>query len=88
MAQILTRKQRGDKIASQDIDQINSSTFYVRSQSGKGGYSVTMFQGKWTCDCFDHKYRGKKCKHIYAVESKVYEEPKQKFKLNLWKPTV
>ena len=73
--QILTRKQRGERIIPQDIEQINPSTFWVRSQSGKAGYSVTMFQGKWTCDCFDHKFRGIKCKHIYAVESKIFEHP-------------
>jgi len=87
--QIQTRKQRGDKIVANDIEQINPESFWVKSQSGKGGYSVTLFQGKRTCDCFDHKFRGVKCKHIFAVESSM---PKQttnsKFVLNLWEAPI
>lgn len=24
--------------------------------------------GGWVCSCFDHIYRGVKCKHIYSIE--------------------
>jgi hypothetical protein len=65
---MLSRKERGDRILPQDIEQINPSTFWVKSQSGGGGYSVTLFGGKWTCDCPDHRFHQAKCKHIFAVE--------------------
>ena len=85
--QIQTRKQRGEQIIADDIEQINPESFWVKSQSGKGGYSVTMFQGKWTCDCFDHKYRQIKCKHVYAIETYISEHSAksvQRFSLGLW----
>jgi len=90
-ATTLTRMQRAEMIQPKDIEQINPSTFYVQSQSGKGGYSVTMFQGIWSCECFDHKYRGVKCKHILAIESFILEyQPKsaQRFVLGLWEAPI
>ena len=65
--QVLTRKQRGEQIQPEDIEQVNKTSYFVRSQTGRGGYSVTLFHGRWTCDCFDHKYRNVQCKHIHAV---------------------
>jgi hypothetical protein len=65
--QVLSRKQRGDRIAPEDIVQINSSSFFVKSQTGRSGYSVTRVGQSWTCDCPDHKYRQIQCKHIHAV---------------------
>jgi len=85
--QILTRKQRGDMIAPEDIEQINPSSFFVKSQRGRGGYSVTKAGQSWACDCFDHKFRGIKCKHIHAVESQASKlpfNPAQRFVLGLW----
>jgi hypothetical protein len=64
---VLSRKQRGDMIASEDIVQINPTSFFVRSQSGTSGYAVTMVGQRWSCDCPDHKYRQIQCKHIHAV---------------------
>jgi hypothetical protein len=74
--QIQTRKQRGEQIQAQDIEQLNSETFWVKSQAGRGGYSVTEFQGKWSCDCPDFKYRSICCKHIHAVQKQTSQEPK------------
>ena len=82
--QIQTRKQRGERIAPQDIEQINPSTFYVRSQSGKGGYSVTRFGQNWMCDCPDNRYRHLPCKHIHAVESKHPSKSAWPYPLGLW----
>ena len=73
--QLINRKQRGEQIQPQDIEQINFSTFWVKSQSGKGGYSVTEFKGKWSCDCPDNRYRGVTCKHIHAVLQQTAQEP-------------
>ena len=89
--QILTRKQKGEEIAKlpEDVERINDSSFWVRSQSGKGGYSVTLCHGKWSCDCFDHKYRQIKCKHIHAVELSNFEQrPESRFVLNLWEAPI
>ncbi|MGA2523799.1 MAG: SWIM zinc finger family protein [Candidatus Bathyarchaeia archaeon] len=82
--QILTRKQRGEKIIADDIEEINTNSFFVRSQSGKSGYSVTRTGQSWACDCFDFKYRGLPCKHIFAVQ-KLLDERAQlsRYKLGL-----
>ena len=49
--QVLTRKQMGDMIALEDIVELNPQTYFVKSQSSRGGYSVTRFGQSWTCDC-------------------------------------
>jgi SWIM zinc finger len=85
--QIQTRKQRGDMIQPQDIEQINSSSYFVKSQTGKSGYAVTRVGQSWSCDCPDHKYRDVQCKHIIAVEARTMEhqaEPTHRFSLGLW----
>ena len=71
--QIQTRKQRGERIAPEDIVELNTSSYFVKSQTGNSGYSVTRVGQSWACDCFDHKYRGVKCKHIHAVEARISE---------------
>jgi predicted nucleic acid-binding Zn finger protein len=84
--QLLTRKQRGERITPQDIVQINQSSFFVKSQIGRSGYSVTRVGQDWMCDCPDFKFRQGKCKHIFAVESANAKSTlKWKFSLNLWK---
>lgn len=82
--QVLSRKQRGEQIQPQDIEQINPETFWVKSQSGRGGYSVTLFRGKWTCDCADFKFRQIECKHIHAVLQQTSQEPNWLYLLGLW----
>ena len=32
-------------------------------------YAVTRVGQCWACDCFDHKFRGVQCKHIFAVQN-------------------
>jgi len=87
--QILTRKQRGDKIASSDIVQINLRSFFVKSQTGKSGYSVTKTGQTWACDCPDYRFHQKPCKHIYAVESLISEQTiASRFKLRLWEASI
>jgi putative transposase len=80
--QVLSRKERGSKIASEDIVEINKMSYFVKSQSGKSGYAVTRAGQSWVCDCPDHKYRQVECKHIHAVVSQL--TPKMRFTLNLW----
>lgn len=66
----LVRKQKGDKIAHKKdaVRRLNETRYRVRSQSGNGIYSVEKTEIGWKCDCPDHKFRGMKCKHIWAVE--------------------
>lgn len=64
------REQRGMAIA-QSVKQINrvDENFYtVKSQSGNGEYAVSQVDHEWICECPDNKFRGVKCKHIFAVE--------------------
>jgi hypothetical protein len=82
--QIQTRKQKGDMIAPEDIEQINPQTYFVRSQTGRSGYAVTRAGRNWVCDCPDHKYRQVECKHIHAVETKYPSVSAWPFPLGLW----
>jgi hypothetical protein len=43
---------------------------------------VTNFNGVWCCDCFDHRFRGVTCKHIFAGKA-LKPEPKERFSLVL-----
>jgi hypothetical protein len=85
--QVLTRKQRGEMIRPEDIEQINFDAYFVRSQTGKSGYAVTRARQNWVCDCLDHKYRQVECKHICAVESQISKlspHRSERFSLGLW----
>jgi len=64
------RQERGLQIAQMgnQIRRMNGQTYYVRSQSGNGGYRVSETTDGWTCECPDHKFRGIKCKHIISIE--------------------
>jgi putative transposase len=66
----VNRKARGKSIAElqTNIRRINDRFYKVKSQSGNGKYDVTSNALGWTCSCADHKFRGVKCKHIFAVE--------------------
>jgi putative transposase len=64
------RQERGQVIATatRAIKRINTSRYFVKSQSGNGKYVVSATKLGWVCSCPDQKFRGVKCKHIYAVE--------------------
>jgi len=64
-----TREERGKAIAQLkgQIKRIDANTYTVLSQSGHGKYEVLKSSIDWMCQCPDHIYRGKKCKHIHAV---------------------
>jgi putative transposase len=65
-----TREQRGEYIAKlqNQINRLEENFYTVKSQSGNGEYAVTKVNGTWLCECADNKFRGVKCKHIFAVE--------------------
>jgi len=64
------REQRGLEIAKNkesQIVRIDPATYEVVSQSGNGKYAVCLSEHEWRCECPDHRFRGVKCKHIFAV---------------------
>lgn len=58
------------QIAQQEnqISRIDYATYQVLSQSGNGEYVVCLSENEWRCECPDYRFRGVKCKHIWAVE--------------------
>jgi transposase-like protein len=65
------RELRGLEIAKAKESQIarfDASTYKVLSQSGNGEYAVCLSEDEWRCECPDHRFRGVKCKHIWAIE--------------------
>jgi transposase-like protein len=65
------RESRGLEIAKakeSQISRIDYTTYKVLSQSGNGEYVVCLSEDEWRCECPDHRFRGVKCKHIWAVE--------------------
>src|ERR1700691_2794701 len=49
------------------IKRIEGAMWFVPSQSqNAGGYLVNLLAA--SCTCPDHELRGKKCKHVIAVE--------------------
>jgi len=68
------REERGLEIFNSNrshIKSVNAFSFSVLSQSGNGKYSVSKVDGEWVCECPDHKFRGLKCKHAWAVEISI-----------------
>jgi transposase len=62
------REVKGKEIAENgNVKKINSSSFKVKSQSGKGTYEVKATPNGMTCTCPDFVYRGGRCKHIAAT---------------------
>ena len=65
------KKERGLEIANKkesQISRIDYATYKVLSQNGNGEYIVCLSENEWDCKCPDHRFRGVKCKHIWAVE--------------------
>ena len=66
----INRQQEGLVIANIDgaIKRISDLKYAVKSQNGGGDYDVCSTDLGWVCSCPDHKFRGVKCKHVFAVE--------------------
>ena len=64
------RELRGFQISNSEgqVRRIDNQTYTVLSQSGNGEYVVCLSEDEWRCECPDHRFRGAKCKHIWAVE--------------------
>jgi transposase-like protein len=66
-----SRELKGLEIAQNkesQIIRIDHATYKVLSQNGNGEYAVCLSEDEWRCECPDHRFRGVKCKHIWAVE--------------------
>ena len=65
-----SRAERGRLICElgDQVRRLDANEYAVRSQSGKGEYSVRALESGWSCSCPDYAYRGVECKHIHAVE--------------------
>jgi putative transposase len=50
------------------VKRINELKYVVKSQNSNGDYEINSTDLGWVYSCPDHKYRGVKCKHIFAVE--------------------
>ncbi len=66
------REERGLVIAALCKLNRTGETWLVPSQSGEKIYQVNPHQQ--TCTCPDHTEKGRKCKHLYAVEFTVKRE--------------
>jgi len=64
------REERGLEIVNKNsqIKKIDGSTYQVLSQNGNGSYLISLTEDGWICECPDYRFRGLKCKHIWAVE--------------------
>ena len=67
-----SREQRGLELAATKKIHHTGRFWLVPSQAGSGEYVVNLEDA--TCTCPDHELRGKKCKHIYAVEFSIRRE--------------
>jgi transposase-like protein len=67
------REEKGLEIAQREnqVTRIDASTYSVLSQNGHGEYAVCFSEDQWRCECPDHRFRGLKCKHIFAVEFSI-----------------
>jgi len=83
------RKEKGTIIANNEncVYRIDDTKYNVISQSGNGYYVIEGTDIGWKCTCPDHKHRGMKCKHIWAVMISLGIRQQAKPKLVL-KPIV
>jgi hypothetical protein len=51
------------------VRRLNPGLFAVRKEDGKGWVIVELKEGKWVCDCEDHKAgdESDQCPHVYAA---------------------
>jgi len=70
MQELDPRMMKGREIRADlgSIRRITSDSYKVKSQSSDTYYNVENTAIGWKCNCPDHRFRGAKCKHIWAVE--------------------
>jgi putative transposase len=67
------RKEKGTRIANTQgcVFRVDDTKYKVKSQSFNIFYDIEETSIGWKCTCPDHKHRGMKCKHIWAVEVSI-----------------
>ena len=55
------------RLGEDAISPLAPGTYRVRSQSGRGSYTVRVEGARWNCECPDWLERHLSCKHIFAV---------------------
>ncbi len=68
------REEKGKQIANTKgcVFRVDDTHYKVRSQSNNSFYDVEETEIGWRCSCPDHKFRGMKCKHIFAVHLSLH----------------
>jgi putative transposase len=66
----INHQQEGLAIANIDgaIKRISELKYVVKSQNGNGDYDICSTDLGWVCSCPEHKFRGVKYNHVFAVE--------------------
>ncbi len=64
------RAVKGKEIAEKfgAVTRLDETCYKVASQRTREIYQIDSTERGWICNCPDQKYRGVKCKHIWAVE--------------------
>jgi putative transposase len=64
------REEKGKLIAQSEgqLRHMADNHYRVKSQSSDRYYDINNTTIGWKCNCPDHKFRGMKCKHIWAVQ--------------------
>ena len=72
------RDNRGKKLVTENkVRKINRTRWKVCSSDGTREYTVIDWQdttGRFQCDCYDHRMKKIKCKHIRAIEFVLVKE--------------
>lgn len=68
MITMTVNRQESGKILQNSVRRIDDNTYSIKSLTRDETYQIVSTELGWTCSCPDHKFRGVRCKHIYAVE--------------------
>jgi len=70
MTALELRAQKGKEIAENfgAVTRLDETCYKVASQRTREIYQIDSTERGWICNCPDHRFRGVKCKHIWAVE--------------------
>ena len=70
-----SREKKAKEFSRYDIIRIRADYYHVKSQTTYREYLVYIStagnEDYWACNCPDHMYRNKHCKHIKAIEAFV-----------------
>jgi len=84
------RQERGHQIAANEgqVFRVVDGFYRAKSQSNDRYYDVNNTPIGWKCSCPDHKFRGTKCKHIWAIQISLQMREQVKKNLVLGPITV